>query len=66
MTVEEQIERLAGIVNGLASAAVAHGEPIEAHDRQLGALLKIVEQLGVQVAATERQRQAYINTLPRQ
>jgi phage shock protein A len=65
MTIEEQIERLTGIVNGLASA-VAHGEHIEAHDRQIGGLLKAVEQLTAQVAATERQWQAYINTLPRQ
>jgi len=66
MTIEEQIERLTGIVNGLASVVVAHGEHIEAHDRQIGGLLKAVEQLTAQVAATERQWQAYINTLPRQ
>jgi hypothetical protein len=66
MTIEEQIERLTGIVNGLASATVAHGEHIEAHDRQIAGLLKLAEQQTAQIASIERQWQAYINTLPRQ
>jgi len=73
MTTEEKLDRVAdnldkltAIVNTLASSVVAH-------DNQLDALLVIVEkhsaQLAVQseqIAATERQWQAYINTLPRQ
>ena len=66
MTIDEQIERLTGIVNGLASATVAHGEHIEAHDRQIAGLLKLAEQQTAQIAAIERQWQAYISTLPRQ
>jgi hypothetical protein len=64
--VAENLDRLTGVVNTLASSIVAH-------DNQIEALIRIVEkhsaQLAVQseqIAATERQWQAYINTLPRQ
>ena len=72
MTIDEKLERLTGIVESLAGTIVAHDNSIEAHDRQIGALLQIVEKhhaqivaLTEQVANTERQWQAYINTLPR-
>jgi ABC-type transporter Mla subunit MlaD len=65
MTIEEQIERLTGIVNSLASTVVSH-------DNQIEGLIKVAEQQSAQIAATERaiaaierQWQAYINTLPR-
>lgn len=65
MNIDERLDRLTGIVETLATA-VAHVNKIEAHDRQIESLVKIVEKLSVQVAATEQQWRAYINTLPRQ
>jgi uncharacterized protein (DUF3084 family) len=80
MTTEEQLNRLTGIVDALASTVVAH-------DNQIESLIQVVEQNSEQIAATnrqiaetgrliaetdrrfaalERQWQAYINTLPRQ
>ena len=65
MTIEEQITRLTGIVESLASTVVAH-------DNQIEGLIKVAEQQSEQIAATERaiasierQWQAYVNTLPR-
>jgi predicted nucleic acid-binding Zn-ribbon protein len=65
MTVEEQLEKLTGIVDSLAGTVVAH-------DNQIEALIQIVEKHHAQIAsdrertaALERQWQAYINTLPR-
>jgi ABC-type transporter Mla subunit MlaD len=65
MTIEEQIERLTGIVNALAGTVVSH-------DNQIEGLIKVAEQQSAQIAqqsaqiaAIERQWQAYINTLPR-
>jgi flagellar biosynthesis/type III secretory pathway chaperone len=65
MTIDEQVQRLTGIVESLAASVVAH-------DNQIGALLQIVEKHHAQIAADrertaalERQWQAYINTLPR-
>jgi hypothetical protein len=64
MTIEEQIERLAGIVTALGTTVVSHDNQIEG--------LKLAEQQSAEIAATERaiaaierQWQAYINTLPR-
>lgn len=65
MTIEEQIARLTGIVESLASPAVAH-------DNQIEGLVKVAEQQSAQIAqqsaqiaSLERQWQAYVNTLPR-
>jgi hypothetical protein len=58
MTIEEQIERLTGIVNALATTVVSH-------DNQIEGLIKVAEQQSAQIAAIERQWQTYINTLPR-
>jgi len=80
MTVEEQLARLTGIVDSLASSVVAHDNPIEALikvaerqngkigsiDERLQALLKATEQTSAEIRALERQWQAYLNTLPRQ
>ncbi len=66
MIIDERLDRLTGIVETLAGVVVAHGNKIEAIDRQIEALTKVVDKLSVQVAATERQWLAYINTLPKQ
>lgn len=65
MTIEEQLERLTGIVSTLATSVVAH-------DNQIEGLIRVAEKQDAQIAAlaeqvanTERQWQAYINTLPR-
>jgi hypothetical protein len=65
MTIEEQIARLTGIVESLASTVVAHDNQIEAHDRQIEGLIKVAEHQSAQIASTERQWQVYVNTLPR-
>jgi hypothetical protein len=66
MTIEERMDRLTGIVEALASSVVSH-------DNQIDGLIKVAEEqkqrideLAKAIAATERQWQAYINTLPRQ
>jgi hypothetical protein len=66
VTVEEQLERLTGIVASLADTVVAH-------DNQIDQLIKVGEnhharllELNKAIANLERQWQAYINTLPRQ
>ena len=79
MTIDEKLDRLHDIVHTLAATVMAHDNKIEAHDRQIEGLIraseaqtlqiaeltKVVDKLSVQVAATERQWQAYINTLPK-
>jgi hypothetical protein len=57
MTIEEQIERLTGIVNTLASSVVAH-------DHQIESLIAISEKNAANWERLERQWQAYLNTLP--
>ncbi len=66
MTTEEKLDRLTGIVDSLASTVVAH-------DNQIEGLIRVAEKQGHEmeklreaIAETERQWQAYINTLPRQ
>lgn len=73
MTSDEKLDRLTGIVETLAGAVAAHDSVLEAHDRQIGALITIAEksqariaEVGEQIAKLERQWQAYLNTLPRQ
>ena len=73
MDVEARLDRLTGILEALASTVVAHDDQIEAlikvgeaQDRRIEALGKRVDDLAKSVAATERQWQAYVNTLPRQ
>jgi len=63
MTTEERLDRLAGIVETLAGAVTAHDSVIEAHDRQIGALIELADK---NQAAIERRWQAYLNTLRRQ
>ena len=59
MTFEEKLDELRDIVRPLASSVVAH-------DNQIDGLIKVAEKHSAQIAATERQWQAYINTLPKQ
>jgi hypothetical protein len=72
MMIEEQLEKLAGIVSTLAGSAIARDRNVEAHDRQIEALIIVAEKNSGQIkeqngrfAVLERQWQAYINTLPR-
>ena len=55
MTTDEQLLRLTGIVESLVESVVPHAKQIEAHGRQIAALLQIVETQGAQIAAMERQ-----------
>ena len=66
MNTDEQLLRLTGIVESLVDSVVPHAKQIEALGKQIGALIQIVETQGAQIAAMERQWQAYINTLPHQ
>ena len=61
MTNEELIE----VVKSLAASVVARDDQIEAHDRQIGALIELASKHEGAIANLERQWQAYINTLPR-
>jgi hypothetical protein len=58
MTAEEKIERLTNIVDSLPSSVVAH-------DNRIEVLINVAEKQSVQIAAMERQWQAYINALRR-
>ena len=66
MTIEEQLARLTGIVESLATTVVAHDNQIEGLITVAEQHSKQIEQQSKQIAALERQWQAYINTLPRQ
>jgi phage shock protein A len=73
MTIEEQLLRLTGIVESLVGSVLPFANQIEAHDKQIGALIQAAEQqkrrmdeLQETIAAMERRWQAYLNTLPRQ
>lgn len=80
MTFDEKLDRLGDIVRALASSVVAHDSQNDAHDRQIDGLIRVaeaqrlridelnksLEETGRAIAATERQWQAYINTLPKQ
>ena len=66
-------EQLTGIVEALAASVVARDSQLDALTnitRELSVttrgLLAITENQGKQIAAMERQWQAYINTLPKQ
>jgi chromosome segregation ATPase len=73
MTTDERIDRLTGIVETLAATVAAHDNSIEAHDRQIEALIAVAEKqdsrlrtLAQAIEDMSRQWQAYLNTLPRQ
>jgi hypothetical protein len=58
MTVEEQLDRLTGIVGTLTTT-------IETHDHQIEGLLEVAEKHSQQLAELERKWQAHIDALPR-
>jgi hypothetical protein len=80
MTIDERLDRLTGIVETLPSTVVLHDDQIESLIKvdelqqkklddfatKLEDLRTTVRDLAKSVAATERQWQAYVNTLPRQ
>jgi len=63
--IDQRLDRLTSIVETLAGATVAMDNHIEAHDRQIEALISVAEKHSAQIASLERQWQAYVNTLPR-
>jgi ABC-type transporter Mla subunit MlaD len=72
MSLDERLERLAGIVESSAASVVARDNQIGAHTRQIGALIEVAarhqKQIDALVASTadlEKQWQAYIRRLPR-
>ena len=73
MTTDDRLDRLAGIVETLAGAVMAHDSVLEAHDRQIGALIEAAAEnrvasveLRKSIADLDRRWQAYLSTLPRQ
>jgi hypothetical protein len=66
MTTDERLDRLTGIVETLAGAVTAHDSVLEAHDRQIGALITLAEKNQAAIAQIQREWQAYLNTLRRQ
>jgi hypothetical protein len=58
VTVEEQLQRLTGIVGSLAETVVAH-------DNQLDIPIKVAQKHAESIANLERQWQAYLRRLPR-
>lgn len=43
MTTDERLDRLTGIVETLAGAVSAHDSVLDAHDRQIGALIELAD-----------------------
>jgi hypothetical protein len=73
MTTDERLDRLTGVVETLAGAVTAHDSVLEAHDRQIGALIALAESDRAAIAELraaqkdlDRRWQAYLNTLRRQ
>ena len=58
MTIDERLEKLTGIVEALAATTAAH-------DDQIVQLITVAEKHAAQIADTNKQWQAYFNTLPR-
>jgi uncharacterized protein (DUF3084 family) len=65
LTIDQKLELLHDSVKALAGAVAAHDDKIEAHDRQIGALIEVAERTNKAIANLEKQWQAYINTLPK-
>ena len=65
MSTDERLDRLTGIVESLAASVVARDDQIEAHTRQIGALIELAAKHQKQIGNLEKQWQAYIKTLPR-
>ena len=55
MTTDERLDRLAGIVDSLAASVVARDDPMDAHTRQIGALIELAAKHQRQMANLEKQ-----------
>jgi hypothetical protein len=55
MTTQEQLDRLAGIVESLAGGVVAHDRQIDAHTQQIGAMLDLAATQQKQIEAHDAQ-----------
>jgi hypothetical protein len=66
MTIDERLERLTGIVETRAGAVAAHDSVLEAHDRQIEALIELADRNQKSMADLDHRWQAYLNTLRRQ
>ena len=62
MTIDEKLEILHDSIKGLETIATANQSSIEAHDRQIEALLKISEENARNWEQLRREWQAYLNT----
>jgi predicted RNase H-like nuclease (RuvC/YqgF family) len=60
MNLEEKIERLSGVVESLAASVVAHDNQIEAHTRQIGAIIELAATQQRQIAAHDDRIEALI------
>ena len=67
MSIDERLERLTGVVESLAASVVARDDQIDAHTRQIGALIEVaarhqkqIDALVESTANLEKQWQAYI------
>ena len=55
MSTDERLDRLTGIVESLAASVVARDDQIEAHTRQIGALIELAAKHQRQMANLEKQ-----------
>jgi hypothetical protein len=49
MKIEEQLEKLTGIVTTLAASVIARDRNVEAHDRQIESLIAVAEKNSAQI-----------------
>ncbi len=62
--IEAALEKLTGVTSALAAAVVARDDQIEAHTRQIGALIELAAKHDKAIANLERQWEAYLRRLP--
>ena len=55
MSIDERLDRLTGIVESLAASVVARDDQIEAHTRQIGALIELAARHQKQIGNIEKQ-----------
>jgi uncharacterized protein YjbJ (UPF0337 family) len=61
--IEASLEKLTGAVNTLAGAVIGRDDQIEAHDRQIGALIELAAKHEKALANLEKQWTAYLSTI---
>ena len=61
--IEANLEKLTGVVNTLAAAVIGRDDQIEAHDRQIAALIDLASTHEKAIANLEKQWQAYLSTI---